>query len=275
MLGWRDKMAGKRRGSAGTRAVLVAAGIVLLTLPAPGRAQSIGSAEDYTLRLEYLFWKPAPRGELQKGLGSAEGTLLDAETDLGIGAASTNSLRGTLRLGGSWKLRASWAPLDFSGDQEAPRSFTYGTIVARTSDRIVTSIKGNYVTTDLEWDFVRRPTGFLGALVGMKLFDVDTLVLDVDTESRVADTNRVPIPVVGLVSRSYAGRHLSFEGELTGMTIGSRGHVWEWLLAARVHVSDHLAATGGYHSLRIEGRDERDFFSLRLATWTFGVEISL
>jgi hypothetical protein len=255
--------------------VLVALAVAALGLPTLGRAQYLGSAEEYTLRLEYLFWSPAPRGELQKGLGSAEGTLLDAEADLGLAAAKTNALRGTFRLGGSWKLRASWAPLDFGGDQAAPRSFTYGTIVARTSDRVVTSIKGNYVTTDLEWDFVDRPTGFLGALVGVKLFDVDTLVLDVDTESRVADTHRVPIPVLGLVSRTYAGRHLSFEGELSGLTIGSRGHVWEWLLAARVHVTDRLAATGGYHSLRIEGRDERDFFSLRLGTWTFGVEISL
>jgi hypothetical protein len=257
------------------KAVPVAVGVAALALPTLGRAQSFASAEDYALRLEYLFWKPAPRGELQKGLGSAEGTLLDAEADLGLEAGKTNAVRGTLRLGGSWKLRASWAPLDYAGDRAAPRSFTYGTIVARTNDRIVTSIKGNYVTTDLEWDFARRPNGFLGVVVGMKLFDVDTLVLDVDTQSRVADTNRVPVPVLGLVSRTYAGRYLSFEGELTGMTIGSRGHVWEWLLTARVHVSDHLAATGGYHSLRIEGRDERDFFSLRLGTWTFGAEISL
>lgn len=253
----------------------MAAGIVLLGLPALARAQYTGSAEDYTLRLEYLFWSPRPQGELQKGLGSAEGTLLDAEADLGLSSAKTNAARGTFRLGGPWKLRASWAPVDFGGDQGAPRPFTYGTIVAQTNERVVTSIKGNLVTTDVEWDFASRPSGFLGAFVGVRLFDVDVLVLDADTATRVADTHRVPIPVLGLVSRTYAGRHLSFEGELSGMTIGSRGHLWEWLLAARVHVSDRLAATGGYHSLRVEGRDERDFFSLRLGTWTFGVEISL
>jgi hypothetical protein len=275
VLRWRGMMPGRRGGGHRRKRVLGMVGAAALVLPTLARAQSTGSAEDYTVRLEYLFWKPAPRGELQKGLGSAEGTLLDAEADLGLASAKTNSLRGTIRLGGSWKLRASWAPLDFAGDQAAPRPFSYGTMVARSGDRVVTSIKGNYVTTDLEWDFSRRPTGFLGVLAGVRLFDVDTLVLNVDTESRVADTHRVPVPVVGLVSRTYAGRHLSFEGEITGMTIGSRGHLWEWLLAARVHLSDHLAVTGGYHTLRIEGQNERDFLSLRLGTWTFGAEISL
>jgi hypothetical protein len=253
----------------------VAAALVTLAVPAVAHAQWVGSAEEYTLRLEYLFWSPRPQGELQKGLGSAEGTLLDADADLGLAAAKASPLRGTLRLGGAWKLRASWAPLGFGGDQPAPRSFTYGTIVARTSDRIITSIQGNLVTTDLEWDFANRPTGFLGALVGVKFFDVDALVLDVDTATRVVDTHRLPIPVLGLVARTYTGRYLSFEGEVSGITAGSRGHVWEWLLAARGHVSDHLAATGGYHSLRVEGRTDRDFFSLRFGAWTFGVEISI
>jgi hypothetical protein len=251
----------------------------VLIWAAPTRAQYRGvqelpSAERYAVRAEYLWWKPLLQGELQKGIGDIDGTVLDAQSDLGIGKANTNQIRAAFRLGPSWKLRGSWSPIDFRGDTLAPQPFVYGTASARLGDHIITSLKGNYITGDLEWDFVRRPQGFLGATFGAKYFDVDTLLLDADTSSRVAETQHLPIPVLGLAGRVYF-RRLSTEAELSGLTIGERGHVWEALLALRFHVSDRLAATGGYRKLVLQGRTSRDYFHLDLGTWTFGVEVSL
>jgi hypothetical protein len=151
----------------------------------------------------------------------------------------------------------------------------YGTTAVGAGDQVITTLKGNYVTGELEWDFVDRRQGFLGLLVGVKYFDVDAILLNADTSSRVAETERLPIPVLGLAGRAYLHPRFSLEAELSGLPAGDRGHVWEFLLAARVHLSDHLAATGGYRRLALEGRDDRDFFNLDLGTWTFGVELSL
>jgi hypothetical protein len=250
-----------------------------LVLAAPVRGQYRGaeelpSSEQYTLRAEYLWWKPQLKGELQKGIGDVDGTVLDAQEDLAIGEAETNQIRGAVRLGRSWKLRGSWSPIDFRGEAQARRDFVYGTTSADAGDHVVTSIKGNYITWDLEWDFLRRPEGFLGATFGVKYFDVDTLLLDADTSSRVAETQRLPIPVVGLAGRTYFWK-MSAEAELSGMTAGDRGHVWEALLALRFHVSNRLAATGGYRRLALQGRTSRDYFHIDLGTWTYGVEVSL
>ena len=253
-------------------------GILLLVLswPAPGLAQEgLPSEEQYVLRVEYLWWSPQPQGELQKGLGEFDGTLLDIESDLGVQSGNANSLRGSIRLGTSWKLVGGWSPLDFKGDTTASQPFVYGTLVARFGDRIVTSLKGNYVSTALEWDFVTSDKGFMGALIGVKYFDVDTVMVNADTSGRVAEAEKLPIPVLGLAGRVYFQEWFSVEGEFSGITAGSRGHLWEWLVALRVHFTDRLAATGGYHKLSIEGREDRDFFTLNLSQWTFGVEISL
>jgi hypothetical protein len=248
----------------------------LLALAVPAAAQQqLPPAERYHLRLEYLWWSPQPEGQLQKGFSDQEGTLVDVQSDLGLQKSSANSLRGALRLGDSWKLRGSWAPIDFRGDVAAANGFEYGTAVVEAGDQVRTSIQGNYGTAELEWDFLRRPQGFAGILLGAKFFDVDTLLLNVDTEDRVAETQRLPIPVVGLAGRIYVGRHFSMEGEFSGLTLGDRGHVWEWTIAARVPVSDRLAGTGGYHRLALEGRNDRDYLKLDLGQWTFGVEISL
>jgi hypothetical protein len=258
-----------------TRTSLLAfSALLALVVPAAAQEQQPPS-ERYHLRLEYLWWSPQPAGQLQKGFSDREGSLVDVQTDLGLQQSSANTLRGALRLGTSWKLRGSWAAIDFRGDVTAAKGFEYGTAVVRSGDEVRASIKGNYGTAELEWDFLKRPQGFAGLLLGAKIFDIDTLLLNVDTEDRVAETQRLPIPVVGLAGRMYFGRHFSMEGEVSGLTIGDRGHVWEWTIAARVHLTDRLAGTGGYHRLALEGRDERDYLKLDLGQWTYGVEISL
>jgi hypothetical protein len=266
-----------RAHRAGSRGVWLGLALLLAVGGAGSAAAQdlLPPPEDYTLRIEYLWWSPAPSGEIQKGVGEFEGTLLDIQEDLDVESGKANGLRGIFRLGGRWKLRAGWTPLDFRGEVLAGRPFLYGNLVARAGDEIVTSLKGNLIAADLEWDFVEGGSGFLGILGGVRYFDVDTVLVNVATAGRVAETERLPVPVLGLAGRAYLTDWVSLEGELTGITAGSLGHLWDWLVAVRVHPTDRLALTGGYRSLALEGQDDRDFLSLKLSTWTFGLEISL
>jgi hypothetical protein len=257
-----------------TRTLLLA---TLLAAPAAAsRAEGeTAPAEQYRLRAEYLFGSPRPAGELQKGVSQVEGTLVDVRRDLGFADHAAGTVRGALRLGPSVKLRGSWTSIDFRGDAAAPDVLVYGTATVLPGQRVASSLKGQYATAEIGWDFVQRPRGFLGLLAGVKYFDVDALVLNVDTGDRVVETERLPVPVLGLAARVYLTRRFSLEGEATGLTIGDRGHVWEVLVAARIHLGDHLAATGGYRRLVLEGRDGRDYLHVEMGTWTFGAEISL
>lgn len=241
----------------------------------PAQSELLPPAEQYTIRVEYLWWGPAPQGQIQKGLGNREGTLLDLQDDLGFESGKANTIRGSFRLGGGWKLRGGWSPLEFTGETPAPQPFVYGTLVARFGDQIITALRGDTVSVAVQWDFLRGPKGFLGALGGVKYFDVDTVMVNVDTTSRVADDWKFPVPVLGLAGRAYIGEWVSLEGEFSGITLGSRGHLWEWLLALRFHPTKNIAVTGGYERLTLEGQDDRDYFNLRLGAWTFGVELSL
>ena len=79
----------------------------------------------------------------------------------------------------------------------------------------------------------------------------------------------------GISGRTYYGKHLSFEGELGGGTIGDRGKAWIVCMTARFHVSDRLAAVGGYRRISLRGHDDRDFLDVKLSGWLFGGELSL
>jgi len=263
------------------RPAFASGALALMTvLAGPAGAQDPGlderpSQERYVLRGQYREFHPTLSGRIQKGAFGAEGTLVDVIDDLALDSKRTFDVRGALQFGKGKKLRGSWTPLDYDGDTPASRTFTYGATRYSRFSRIVTSVKGNYYSGDIEWDFIKRSRGYLGFVVGAKVFDVDTVVVSPSQEgSREQDTIRAPIPVLGLTGRYYMSR-LSLEGEAVGLALGERGSMFEVESSARFHISDRLALQVGYRLLRLDGKDDLDRVKLNISGITFGVELSL
>jgi hypothetical protein len=253
------------------------AALIALSMAGAANAQdssNLPAAEKYRLRLQYREFRPSLTGEAQKGFEDKNGTVVDVTDDLGIADKRTFDVRGAVQFKRGWKLRGSYTPIDYKGDTEAKASFTYGETRYARFDRVVTTVKGAYYSADLEWDFLKGSHGFLGAVVGAKLFDVDAALVNVSVNSRELDTLTTPIPVIGMATRVYAGR-VSVEGEISGLSAGSRGSGLEAEGSVRVHVSDRLAAMGGYRYLSLDGKDGRDQVKLKLSGWQFGLELSL
>jgi hypothetical protein len=252
------------------------AAAVLVAVPAVCGAQDLVPSERYVLRFEYREFRPNLVGDISKGFDNVEGTLLDLEDDLAASDDRTFELKGTLRLGTKHKVRGSYTPLDFDGDVTAERTFRYGQSTYNRFSRVVTNIKGGFYTGEYEWDLVRGSRGFLGLLIGVKVPDIDVLLVAPTQGIREQDTLRAPIPSLGAATRVYLGK-LSLEGEISGLSIGERGRLLEAETSLRLHLTDRLAAQGGYRLLSIRGEDEDgpDLIDIRLDGWTFGVEISL
>jgi hypothetical protein len=250
----------------------------VLLAPAAAQAQQMGGGppqESFGIRLEYREYRPTFTGDIQKGFGDEEGTLVDVVDDLGIEDDRTFEGRITLQFKPGHKLRGSYTPLDYAGDVEsAQRDFTYGETEFQGREPVVTRIKGGYYSAAYEFDFIRGPRGFLGATLGAKVVDLDATLVAPEQGRREQDTLRAPVPAVGAVTRIYAGR-VSLEGELSGFTLGDKGTLIEFDASARVHFSDRLAVGGGYRYLKVKAQDDRDFGDLSLSGWHFGLEISL
>jgi hypothetical protein len=248
---------------------------VALSLAATGGAQeNVAPAEKYGLRLQYREFRPTLTGDVQKGFEEREGSVISVTDALGVTDKRTFDIRGTIQFKPGWKLRGSYTPLDYKGDTEVNSSFTYGETRFARFEHVVSSMKGAYYSADLEWDFVRGAHGFLGAVVGAKLFDVDAALVNASINARELDTITAPVPAIGLAARFYAGR-VSLEGEVAGLSIGSQGSVLDAEGSVRIHVSDRLAAMGGYRHLKLDGKDSLGQVNIKLSGWEFGLEISL
>ena len=229
-------------------------------------------AERYRLRVHYNMYTPIFTGDTRKG--SEDADFIDFDDDLGFQDERLFDARGILQFGRGRKLRVSYTPLDYSGDQDAPKTFTYGSTRYERFTRVRSSVIGGYYSADIEWDFVQRPWGYLGLLIGAKGIDVDATVVDVADNVREVDTYRVPIPVAGITGRAYSQR-FSVEAEISGLSIGARGHMYDANGTLRFHVSDRLALQGGYRLLRLTGKDENDELNLKMGGWVYGIELSL
>jgi YfaZ precursor len=229
-------------------------------------------AERYRLRLHYNTSKPELTGDARKG--TADSDFIDFNEDLGFQDERTFDARGIIQFRRGKKLRLSYTALDYQGDQDAPKTFTYGDTRYERFTRVRSSAKGAYYSADIQWDFVQRPWGFLGLIVGAKAIDVDVNVVDVADNAREVDTFRVPIPVAGIAGRAYSQK-FSLEGEISGLSVGARGHMYDANGTVRFHVSDRLALQAGYRLLKLTGKDNDDELNLRMAGWQFGLELSL
>jgi hypothetical protein len=247
----------------------------LAGLPALASAQEeMPPAEQFGLRVEYREFRPTFTGDVRKSSGTQTGTLVDVVSDLAIEDERTFEVRGTIQIKLGHRLRGSYTPLDYSGDTDSPRDFRYGETEFERGETVRTSIKGGYYSAAYEWDFMKGPHGYLGGLIGAKMFDVDSVLVNVTKNQRESDTIRAPIPVLGVTTRVYYGR-LSLEGEFSGLTLGSRGSLWDFDTSLRVHLSDRLAAQGGYRNLSLRAEDGGDEGDLHFKGWTFGLELSL
>jgi hypothetical protein len=231
--------------------------------------------EKYHLRVEYREYRPGLEALVVNGTVDKDGTELDLTDDLGVEDDRTFEIRGAIQIARGHKIRGSYTPLDYDGEvEEADQAFTYGNTDFQRFDRVVSSFKGGYYGASYEFDFVKGSRGYLGAVAGARMLDIDALVSAPDKSVREINQVRTFSPILGIASRMYAGR-FSLETEFAGMSLGSRGSVWEFEIAGRAHISDRLALEGGYRSLKLKGEDGPDNGDIQLKGWNFGLELSL
>jgi hypothetical protein len=252
--------------------ILAAALVSLAALPT--LAGDLPPEEQYKLRGEYLWWRPNLESQVQATRGSVTGSLIDLQDDLGIQDERTFQVRGSLQFAPGHKLRFSYTPLDYAADLDVGRTFSFLGQTYTLSTQVQSSLKGKLYFGAYEFDLVKTPQGYLGVMLGAQYFDGGVAIAAPEIGVRESLEPTVPVPVVGVTGRGYVGK-LSFEGELNGLTIGERGHAYEFSVGARFHVSQKLAGTAGYRRVNIEGHDNEDLLKFKMGGFTFGLELSL
>jgi hypothetical protein len=248
--------------------------ILMVITPLADAQSLVPEAEQYHIRVEFRRWQVGLDSEIQMTSGdNPTGTLINVRDDLGVSDHGTFEVRGILQLGLGKKLRFGFTPLDYDGDKRVERSLRFEGTVYNLNTRVVTSVKGNWYTGEFEWDIFHGEKGYLGLLIGVKAFDGTTVLVAPELGIREVEGIQVPAPVLGLTSRIYAG-HVSVSAEVSGLSIGDRGNLYELDLGAHVDVVNHLGVGVGFRLLSMHGKNDRDLIDFKLSGVYLGADVN-
>ena len=249
---------------------------LLAGLPAAAVAQDESPPQEkYGLRVEYREYRPTATGDLMLSAPGEEGTLLDIVDDLGIEDERTFDARAIFKIKTEAQAPGGYMPIDYTGDQDAPRNFTFKNTTYFRDDRVVTTMKGALWSGDYEYEFYQGPHGYVGALLGARILDVDIVAGGRGYGQRETDSGVSPLPVIGIEGRALRG-----EGQPGGrVRRPERGQPGPRTTSSR-HPRGSTSPTGwpsraATGSSRPRSRRSRTSFKLRMSGWQFGLELSL
>jgi hypothetical protein len=235
-------------------------------------AQGLPPAEQYHIRGEYSWWWPKLGADLQKG---DNGTVTNATEDLGATDDRTYIIAATLRAGASHKLSGTYTKLDYTGDVTQHSTIRYDNQTFFDGTRVVSSLKGAYYGGQYEYDFAKGQQGYVGALLGARVLDLDVVLVAPVEARRALESVSVVRPILGVTARGYVGSRVSIGGTFGGMTVGSRGYVLEFEATAQLHLFERIAIKGGYRSFKVKDLQGTSLLQFRDEGGTLGLELSL
>lgn len=247
--------------------------VLLLAAATPAAAQeAYPEPEQYSFRLQGRLWGPSISSEV-KFSGRQEGTLIDVTRDLGVKDQSTFEVRASVQLGLGHKIRLGYTHLRYTGERTITREIRFGNTTYPRATVLHTSLKGAYYSGDYELDFFKGSSGYVGAIFGAKLFDLDAVLVAPNRGDRDVETARVPVPVVGVVGQGYYGR-FSAGAELSGFTIGPTANFVELYINSHFELTTQIGIEAGYRVFSVHGEHDDDRFDLSLGGLYFGAEIN-
>jgi hypothetical protein len=247
--------------------------VLLPLLGTPLQAQSsLPPAEQYKFRVEFYEWHPNLDSQVQDS--DLPGDLLDLKKDLGVTDQHTFELQATIQFSPGQKIRGSYTKVDYSGNAVASRSFNFNGNNYPVGTQVLSTLKGAYYSAQYEWDFLKSSGGYLGLAIGGELVTATASIQAPQLALSSSADASIPVPVLGLSGRLYAGK-ISLSGDARGLTIGSRGNLYDLNGAAQFHVSDRIALEAGYRFFHAQGQKNLELLTFQQSGWHFGAELSL
>src|SRR2546421_953876 len=227
-----------------------------------------GTAAAQIVDIEGRYWFADLDASAKVKSGSAHGTRLDLDSDLGIDGGNLPELRLTIATGLNSKIRFAYTHGDFEGDKTIERSVQFAGTTFTATSRVESEMELHYGRIGWAWQFIAVPGIFkIGPLLELK-----GLVIDASLRTRGAGTNvhdsavlPMAVPTVGAMANVTPVKWLDVFAEVSGIPFGDLGHIVDAEAGVRVIPLQFLSFSAGYRVLDVRLGKDDNFARLNLA----------
>lgn len=220
--------------------------------------------EDYNLEIAGRYWKPRLDSAIkivESGIGNefklVDDLGFDKEKDTGEGRLQIKFLR-------KHKFNFSFLPLKWEGDKIISRTIEFSGKTYTAGTRVQSKLDLNLFKVGYEYDFLTGKYGFLGAaldvLIGNVAIELKAPELAIHEKEEVT----APIPMIGLIGRLYPIKWLNFTVKVSGLPVGSYGHILDAEASLHINPVKYVGISGGYRYFEIRGKYNDNSVDFRL-----------
>jgi hypothetical protein len=175
--------------------------------------------------------------------------------------------RLTLLTGPNSRLRMAYVKMDYSADQTIMRTILFNGQMYTVGTRVLTTLNLDYWRYGWVWEFVGGPSSKVkfGTLLEAKRISVDAGLSAPELAPPVAERKSfsATVPTVGLVLDINPSPMLNIFAEVSGMSLGDKGHAWDGEAGLKLVLDSHLVVSGGYRYFDLQVNDKPDFATLK------------
>jgi len=268
----------------GVYAILSAA--ALLAFAAPVRAQyhprplnDSPTGERYHIEAAADYWFPTAEMTIASASLGLPGTAIDFKNDLGLTDQRFPALHLQLKAGGS-KLRFEYIPINYTQSATLKQDIVFNGQRYRVGLPVSSALDWKAYRFGYEYDFLRRPRGYVGFVLEAKYTDV-TATLAAPPAGAFAgisefDRARAPIPAIGGTGRVYIVPNISVTADITGFRLpdnvirDASGHFFDVDVYGTLNFTNNVGVQAGFRAFDIGYGFKTDSGSLTMKGPYFG-----
>jgi hypothetical protein len=215
------------------------------------------------LKVEGRYWFSNLDSEIKYTEAGIMGTEINLIDDLGMDD-SENFQEGRITLEmGNHKLRYAYTPLSWDGQKTIIEGIQFGGVPYTAGTLVDSSLDLKYHRLGYEYDFLDVLDNKIGVIFEIKYFDIDARLKATGIDE--STTAKAPIPTIGVTGQVAIPFLFSVGGELSGITLGSRGYLFDGEVVVSYHPLPLITISGGYRILKmkLEEGDDKALFDLK------------
>jgi len=222
-------------------------------------------AQNAVVEFEGQYWITTLSAETKVTL-EGKGTDINIKSDLGIADKNFFSGRFNIFAGQKNRLTFSYTPISYESDSPIKRTVEFSGETYAVNTRVVTTLNLQYLSFGWAFQFINVGGGTFkfGTLVEVKGVKGDVSLAVPNLAIDNAWEYSAWLPTLGLAMDINPAPFLNIFAEISGMSAGDYGMIWEAEGGIKFIPFKFFSISGGYRFLNIEARKDWDYARLSL-----------